>query len=216
VSIGTAGKTASIFGEQLKKNFAMHNQQHLTGSGDSSPEQSSVHGGSGPTLAPGVSQKAMQTITEQLAEVLPTPPPVPTCRTCGQLHDLNEPCQSDAEFSKQVQREACSQEVWAADEIPFEVAERVIRKRMLEEMERLIAARDTYVPQIKLELIRFSSSEPRFKWVAQPMLLKASGEGDTLDEALVNMPKHKTAAEEKTEKIAALRAELATLESAKG
>jgi hypothetical protein len=42
----------------------MHNnQQHLTGSGDSSPEQSSVHGGSGPTLAPGVSQNAMQTET---------------------------------------------------------------------------------------------------------------------------------------------------------
>jgi hypothetical protein len=42
----------------------MHNnQQHLTGSGDSSPEQSSVHGGSGSTLAPGVSQKAIQTET---------------------------------------------------------------------------------------------------------------------------------------------------------
>jgi hypothetical protein len=64
VSIGTAGKTA-IFKSQLNSThfYAMHNQQHLTGSGGPATEKASVHGGSGPTLAPGVSRNAMQNET---------------------------------------------------------------------------------------------------------------------------------------------------------
>lgn len=111
-------------------------------------------------------------------------------------------------------RIGCGREVWSEDELPLEVAERVIRKRMLEALNQIVAVHaDTYVPQITLNLCRFSSSAPRFRWSVQPKLLKACGEGDTLDEALANVPKFKTPEEEKAEKITELRAELSKLES---
>jgi hypothetical protein len=106
--------------------------------------------------------------------------------------------ESDAEFSEQVQREACSREVWAADEIPFAVALEVVRRRM----NLITASLDKYSD------IRFVSEKGLDGktmlnyWAVFNIDGPKYREAETLDAAL--------------EKAGIDRAELANLESAKG
>jgi hypothetical protein len=136
-------------------------------------------------------------LEEALAAILPTPPPIPLCESCGWEHDSNEPCEPVVKPD--------GAEVWDKDSIPFDVALEVVKRGMMSAIDH---ARVVHGLRVNLSLmgLRWIDDSERFNFFVNGNGVLNSGPHESIDDAC------RACIDARPKRIAQLKAELAKLE----
>lgn len=189
----------------------MHNNQHLTGSGGCDTEKTSVHGDSGPTLAPGLD--AMQTTGTKLRIDCPKCAGNGTlpCESDPNLYNVCDNCGGTGKPKERVEGD----EVFARSEIPFDVALEVVRKEMERALQTVIAQPGkTQLPSVEFELLRWDSDDrTEARWRVVKCISESDSTAGTLGQAIAGLANSREKAiEAARQRKADAEAELARLE----